>query len=508
MSVDYESDNLHRVVSLSKILFLSFNLELGRYLLFPSLVGDDSFKHSVWAQLTMESGQVPIGTQYSTFPGFHIEAATLGIVSALPTIKITLFSTSGLLSIVSLLVIFKLARVFLGVRGSLLATLLASSTTWLIESRFEILPYLTGLGLFPFIIYFTITKDWLRFRGLVIAVLFVSLVITHTLSPAVTLFCMSIILLASRFVTPRREKRFRILLLVALALICYWFLATTFSVFVVQNLVDTLTHATALAFPLHFLSWADSDFSMLGTYVVYWFTIIGCLSYLSKQGRTAQRVSLVFSVLGLLGVSYGFMVFLSSWAIVPDRWFPYALTLAVIPSSYGILSLAKLSNQKPRVFLTCILILVLTFFSIVSPLANDDSNLLTRPVTRFSLTSSELQSATYLDHVRSDVITTDFYYAENIFNQTLNRGNLLQKDLKELDTDMLNGSKPIDGMVIIRTSAFTIPVRVLTGGTYAKGVYSPYFYIARTYDHSFEEEVVSRGNVVYDSQSVMAIVLP
>lgn len=508
MSTDYESSHSRTLLSLSKILLVSVNLELGRYSLFPSLVGDDPFKHSGWVQMTMESGRVPIGTQYSAFPGFHIEAATLGIVSALPTLKTTLFFTSGFLSIVSLLVIFKLAHVFLGVRGSLLATLFASSTTWLVQSRFEMLPYLTGLGLFPFIIYLTIAKDRLRLRGLVIAFLFGSLVITHTLSPAVTLFCMSIFFLGLRLVTPLREEQLRILLLATVMLVAYWFLASTFSVFVVQNLVETLTHATALAFPLHFLSWGESDLSMLGTYVIYWLAILGCLSYLSNRGRTPRRLSLVISVIGLLGVSYGFLVFLSSWAIVPDRWFPYALTLAVIPSSYAVLSLAKLGSRKSRVLLVCTLIVVVTFFSITSPLANDDSNFLTRPVTRFSVTSGELQSATFLNEVGNGVITTDFYYAENIFNQTLNHGQLGQDDLKEIETGMLDGSKPIDGMIIIRTSGFTVPVRLLTGGTYAKGAYSPYFYIAGTYDRSFLQELVSRGNVVYNSQSVIAIVIP
>jgi hypothetical protein len=457
--------------------------------------------------MTLESGNVPLNTPYTAFPNFHIEAAVLSMVTALPTLKTTLFFASGLLSIVSLVVIFKLARVLLDTRSSLLATLFASVTTWLVQSRVEMLPYLTGLSLFPFMLYFTITRDRLRFRGLVFFILFSSLVLTHTLSSFVTLFCMGAFLFGWRLVRPLRQGQLHTLLYSLIFLISYWLFVSTFSLFAIRNIVETLTHPTALGFPLHFLSWGESDLSWLGTYIIYWFAILGCLAYLSRKRRTAQRLGLVISVLGLFGISYGFMVVLSSWAVVPDRWFPFGLTLAVIPASYAIISLAKQSEKRSKALFICILVFVLVFFSITSSFANDDFPILTRAVTVNSLTSAELQSATLLNAIHEGPITTDGYYAQDLFNQTLNHGHLGENDLTILQTGMLEGSSPVEGLVIIRASGFLFPVTIETGGTYASGVYSPYFYVSKTYDHSFVQQMVSRGNVVYNSQSVIAIVI-
>jgi hypothetical protein len=219
-------------------------------------------------------------------------------------------------------------------------------------------------------------------------------------------------------------------------------------------------------------------------------------------------VALVLSALGVFGISYGFMVALSSWAIVPDRWFPFGLTLAAIPASYAILSLVNLGKKRPKIRFVCILVFVIAFFSITSSLANDDSPLYTRAGSISSFTSAELRSATLLSAVRVGAIVTDGYCAQNLFNQTLNHGHLGKGDLKFLQTSMLDGSVPIEGLVIIRTSGFSAPVVVGTGGTYAQGAYSPYFYVNRIYDRSFMQELISQGNVLYSSQSVVAIEVP
>jgi hypothetical protein len=112
-----------------------------------------------------------------------------------------------------------------------------------------------------------------------------------------------------------------------------------------------------------------------------------------------------------------------------------------------------------------------------------------------------------LNVIHEGPITTDGYYAQDLFNQTLNHGHLGENDLTILQTGMLEGSSPVEGLVIIRASGFLFPVTIETGGTYASGVYSPYFYVSKTYDHSFVQQMVSRGNVVYNSQSVIAIVI-
>jgi hypothetical protein len=508
VSSDYKA-NSYPILSLSKIMLISLNLEIGRYLLFPSLVGIDPFKHMSMVRLILEGGGIPEGMQYSAFPGFHIDAAALSVVAALPSPKVVLYLTSGSLSIVTLMVIFGIARVFLGVRGSLLATLCASFTTWLVQARFEMLPQLMGYSLFAYIIYLVIAKNELKFRGLLVFLLFASITVIHTLSSLVTSLCLATVVIGWRLVAPLREGQARALLFSILFLTSYWFLASGFSDFVVVMVAETLSQHSLLSFPLHFLSWVESDVSWLGTYVIYWLAIFGCLGYLSHRKRTPEKVSLVVSVVGLFGVSYIFLLVLSSYAIVPDRWFGFGLTLAVIPASYAAISLVKLGSRRSRSAILLVLVFfLLTFSSITSTFANDDSPFFGQNVMRLSFTANELQSADVLNGFYRGLIATDTYYAQAIFNQTLNNGHLTGHDLTEINTGMLNGSKPIEGLIVIRMSGFNTPVRFLTGYTYAAGVYSPYFYILGTYDRDFLQKLVSRGNVVYSSQSVIAVLIP
>ena len=503
---NYEGRSSAAPLTLSKIMLVAMNLQIGRYLLFPLFsFGIDAIFHESLTRSMLETGQIPSGTSYTAFPGFHIAGTALSLITALPSLKATLYLSCGLFGIISLALIYKLATVFLGTQRGLFATLLALSATWLVELRVEMTPQLLGFTMFLYLAYMLIGRPRKRSSAVAVFVIVASLTITHTLSSFVSLVSLAALILGRAVVATKGAKQSRLVLSCFILTASYWIYGCTFSDFVIRNFLATIGRASLLSFPLHFLSWWESDLAWLGTYAIYWLAGFGSLWYLRARRRTAQRVSLVFMLLALLSIPYVFLVFLSSWSIVPDRWYAFALALAVIPASWTTASFAR--NWKPpsKALYMFVLVLVVTFFSITSPYANDDMPLLARNVTRESFTESELRAASTLNSIHKGIINTDVLYGGVVFNWTLNDRQLTDKKLILIDVHMLAAEKAIDGVIIIRTAGFTSPVRFLTGGTYARGAYSPYFYILGTYSRDFMETQISRGNVVYNSQSVVAI---
>lgn len=503
---NYERRGSASTLTLSKIMLVAMNLQIGSYVLFPLFsFGIDSAFHDSLTRSMLQTGQIPPGTSYTAFPGFHIAGTALSLITALPSLKATLYLSCGLLGIISLALICKLATVYLGTRWGLFAGLLTSSTTWLVELRTEMTPQLLGLAMFLYLTYLLIGRPHKRSSAVAVLVIVASLTITHTLSSLISLISLAALIFGRAVVATKGAKQSRLVLSCFVLTASYWVYGSTFSDFVIRNLLATIGRASLLSFPLHFLSWWESDLAWMGTYAIYCLAAFGSLWYLRARGRTSQRVSLVFMLLAILLISYTFLIFLSSWSIVPDRWYAFALALAVIPASWTTASLARNWKEPLKGLYVFALVFVVTFFSITSPYANDDSPLLARNVTRESFTESELRAASTLNSIHKGVINTDVLYGGVVFNWTLNDRHLTDKELILIDVDMLAAEKAIHGLVIIRTTGLTSPVRFLTGGTYAGGAYSPYFYMLDTYSPDFIETQISRGNVVCNSQSVVAI---
>jgi len=510
-------------LSLLKIVSLSLGMQVGRYVLFPTIAGVDPFYHSLFTRLVAVTGRVPeiynpIGGSYVSFPGFHLSGATFSLVTGLPSGDVSLLVLGAVMNVVVLLGVFKLAQLFLEDRWSLFAALVASFASILVSSRFKVVPQLMGLTLFLYVVYLLMKGSRARENSIAIFLLVTSLAITHHLSSTVTLVSLAAIVAtwaimaeSAKVETSEYARSWRsrlyVVLFLAVLVISYWTYAAGLLTFVVTMIVETIHAASVLSFPLHFLSWWESDMTWFGTYAIYWLAISGLLSYLSRRRRTDLTVSLVSSICVLLAIAYGFLIFLSSWAIVPDSWYPFALVLTVIPASHSVRRLVGNGSGKTRLKLMVpVIVFCLASFSIVSPLANDDSPMFANKVMRESFLLSEVQAAVMLNDRHAGTIVTDMHYGECFFDLTLRR-ELSQKRLSIIEVNMLDHGEPIHGLILIRTSGYHRPVRILTGSPYARGVYSPYYYVQRTYDPSFVKRLISRGNIVYNCQSAIAVLV-
>jgi hypothetical protein len=508
---------------LPKILALALNLQLGRYFLFPTIAGIDPFVHLFFSDWVIQHGHVLSDSPYTAFPGAQIAAAMLTLVNGVP-LKLGLYLAIGFPTILTLVVVFKTAEFFLSTRASLLATLLASLSTYLAGLRVEMGPQALAFSLFVFIFYLmmreTIIGRSSRAVTAMLILFIVSITTTHTLTALITCVVVVTVPLATK-ISGSKTHLWLLALLGPVFVVSYWIFASAFFGFGVSLLLDTIRNISALGFPLHFLSSTESDLAWSGTYILYGIAILGGLAYLSRKMRNAGRVCLVLIMLTLLGISYTFFVAISSYAIIPDRWYPFALILAVIPGSDAVMRLTGRAKLAPVLMLG--LILSFAFLSITSPLVNDDVNdgltLYTRKVMRTSFTENELYSARFVNSSYRGVVSTDILYGERVFILTLNHGELISdiatnytrileapQKMTVLTTSMLSGEEPVQGLVVIRTEALSGPVEILSG-VYARGAYTPYHYVMETYPSSFVEETESTGNIVYNSASVITVLL-
>jgi hypothetical protein len=507
---------------LPKILLLALNLQLGRYYSYPTIFGIDPFAHAFYVQHLIETGHILTNTTYTTFPGAHLIVATVGLVAALSSLKLDLCVAIGFVSVIGLIVVSKTARLFVGVQGSLIATLLASLATFLVSTRVELDSQ--GLALVLFAYFF-----WMLMRSVIprskrtlilLEVLFiVSIVITHALSSLILLVVLAttaVVLVVRRNYAQPGLVHMAILGILFVA--SYWIFASQLFDYSMNLMWETIKYATPLGFPLHFLSAKESDLAWSGTYVLYSLGIIGSLSFVSQRLRSTPRLALVSCVGVLLGTSYAFLVLLSSMAIIPERWYPFAMLMLVIPASSVSASLARKGRALPILLIT--LILCFAFLSIVSPFANDQPSFMTGKVMRLSFTTNELHAVAFLNATYDGPITTDMYYGEMLFALTFSFAERpdwtfsqyqptrhCPQRLTEITTGMLAGSEPSSGLVILRMSAVDTPIRLLAGHTYAKGAYSPYYYIQGTYPLGFVQRLTSEGNVLYSSGSVIAVLV-
>ena len=119
---------------LFKILLLSANIRAGIFYNFPSIMGADAFWHAKMAQLITYTGFMPpfeISGKYFYYPIFHIFVSITQTVCQID-IKDALFCSIGLVSIISTIFIYYIAKKVAGPQIGLLAALLANVTDLII----------------------------------------------------------------------------------------------------------------------------------------------------------------------------------------------------------------------------------------------------------------------------------------------------------------------------------------------------------------------------------------
>ena len=429
-----ETKRLHTAIVLFQIIAVSVTIYAGIYYQFPGIYGVDPWGHNRLIQETANLGRIVEGmsvggdfieNSYFLFPMFHLAGTITQIVTQISTYS-SIFITVGVLISLSCLFVFLIGRELINTKVGLLAALIVALNADTIEIGTGIIPMSLGFCFFLTILYLVLRRDRKKFSdSLLLMLLSVAVILTHTLAAVVTLVAMISIFTVTR-VNKEIGKRSISYEPVSLTFIAFFGVAMlvrwmqtppgtpTFFDLRFEGFISALKLGTqlALAEPLAAtgVSYPVSLFDKSGSLLVLAFAIIGSLAHLCSKNRTGPKTALISTAVALLLVPYAFQLF-SLWNILPYRWFLFShVPLSVLAIS-GLSSVSNLiKGNAAKLGMVMLVILVVLFMMTTNSVANDESPMIFNGARRYGYTRAEITTISTLSDMGCGCPVTDRYY--------------------------------------------------------------------------------------------------
>jgi len=426
-----QDKSAHTFIALSKIIALSLITYAVIYYQFPGIYGVDPWVHTETIQETVSLGHITQGefitNGYYLFPVFHLTAAMTQILTSLSTYS-SVFASTGVFMAISCLFVFLIGRKLINTQAGLLAALIVPFTADSIERATAIIPMSLGFCFFLAILYLVFCRDEkrsLRYSVLIV-MLSVSLILTHTIAALVTLLSLMAVFAGIKWYR-QISKPAVAYVAVSLSLITFFGVAMLFrwmqnppwgSSFFAWNLGDlgeslrtgaqfvltTSPVPTNIPYLVTILN--QGEFLLLLA-----FGIVGGLMYFHARNRTSLRMGLTLVTMVLIALPYGFSLF-NLVNILPWRWLIFLYMPLAILAVQGLLGISRLIRHGLGK-LGLIMLVVLAVFCTMTTTnsdANDDSPFLYNGATRIGYTQSELTAINALSDMEVGCPKTDLYY--------------------------------------------------------------------------------------------------
>lgn len=395
---------------LLQICLLGLTIRLMPLSIIPFFFGDDPFLHESLVREIMVSGHIAEGTSYSDFPGMHTHIATTQLVANLG------FRTSSIASIVfiqnavwPIVLYITSVRLFSDPRVGLFAALLLCSSdviTW--YGMLGAFPTTFALTLLLFVVFILSKRDWQPRDFLVIMVMTILLLLSHTLTALVLVIVLLVFLvLHTRFgrqMTSNTSKNFLINTTIGSAILVfgYWIYSADFVfdrlikiVFMREGVMASFATEAGTTYAAS-ISITEYVLDLTSQFILACLAMVGLLAVYSAKslnmGRTAILIGLLFFIFGGAGQAFAL-------GFAPDRWLYYAYVFLPIGGGLGLAAIWKMRRLHVRRTLAIIVsvFVIFSFLSISDSRANNDS-----PLYSLDLTSpryimySELNAADLL----------------------------------------------------------------------------------------------------------------
>lgn len=479
---------------LFKILLLAASLRLIPQFLFPGLIGIDPWWHQMFTTKIMDFGRVPLGYGYSKMPVFHLVIALTSSITSLDY-KLSAIVSIGFLNIISLIFIFLIGRELYNYKLGLLSALIAGIADWYINAGFWIIPNTLGAAFILALIYLILKQKFkFSFKSVgLILVISATLIMTHPLSSlAMALLLMCFLLgpfLFGKICIGKYRKPIVTITfsaLFAIAMVAYWGHISG-HIFYIANAIShalrlehLITHETV--FQYRYEKYVEFLLSAIGNLIFYITSMAGIvLSFMGKK-VTEQSSALAFGGIVVTAIAFsGYMFSLSG--LYPSRWFYYSQPLMAVFAGLGLFFVTnKIKDVRKAISVVFSIMMILSFFSITSPVSNIDSPIYSQNITiRFFFHESEIRAATFVKQVYQGEISSDSHYTSCFKTVSIHD---FSKNIVEVNFNNLKG-------IIIRKYIFERPFYIRAQlGT---------FKISYDIISVFEE---TKRNRVYDSAEV------
>jgi len=426
-----EQKGSHIFIALSKIIALGLITYAVMYYQFPGIYGVDPWLHSEWIQETVSLGHITqgefISNGYYLFPVFHLSAAMTQILTSLSTYS-SVFASTGVFMAMSCLFVFLIGRKLINTQAGLLAALIVPLVADSIERATAIIPMSLGFCFFLAILYLVFCRDEkksLRYSVLIV-ILSVSLMLTHTIAALVTLLSLVAVFAGIKWYK-QISKPAMAYEAVSLSLITFFGVAmllrwmqnppwgSSFFTLQLSHLPESLQMEaqfilTTSPVPTT-IPYAVSLLNQGGYLLLLAFGIIGALIYFHARNRTGLGMALTLVAAMLIALPYAFMLF-NLENILPWRWFIFLYVPLAILAVQGLLGVSRLIRPglgKLSLIMVAVLV-ILCMMTTTNSGANDDSPFLYNGAARIGYTQSELTAIKTLSDMEVGCPKTDLYY--------------------------------------------------------------------------------------------------
>lgn len=372
---------------LLEILLIAFSLRFGLLYEFPSLYGVDPWRHSAFVEDWLGAGHISHlteyhYTEYAAFPVMHLNIMLTRIITLLNP-KDSYYLSIGLYYVVSIMFIFLLGKSLINTKIGLLAALLISINMNHISWGVLLVPASFGIGIFAVI-------SWLIFKGtsnlshnLVLIVMYVAVVFTHSLPAFITAMTLSLLYIANRVYrrlykidTEIMNIRFSLVILFWIILFAAWISATytsgqSYFESVIGPLFTTVqTELTFVGAAFEASETPLGPLNRMGFLIFISIIVIGSLSWLWYKAISNKKVAIIISIMGLAVIIFA-LPFFNISNLFTARWLPYVSILGAVVAAQGIMALSRLFSGNIMKSLGLVLILfTISMFMINSHAAN------------------------------------------------------------------------------------------------------------------------------------------
>lgn len=452
---------------LLQIFALSINMTWSEVLLYPTIIGIDTWWHQENVNLIISTGFIPTWGNYSMEPIFHLIIGITEISTGLNYQYSSILSVSFAQTVCGILMVYLISRLlFRNEKMALFSSLLlACANLWIfqniapIPSSFATIFILLVLMIMPNIRIDLIKKDLLLF-------LFIfALILTHP----ITSICLLIILLALYLfyrlyrMNNHMQMKFVSISFILLfgAMMLSWWAYASMQIDDLSNFIkwgftrDQFVDLSTSYLFVKIIPFVEEIYNSLSIYLFISVSFIGIFYMISKRGSNLTRI---FGFVLPLPIIIAFISQIIGTYIIEDRWWYYALILLSIPLGAALFLLINIGKKsRLRDIATFLLIILLAFILIVNPKGSMDNNSLSpNSDVRYTMTLSEMQSLITIHNLYNGSIGGDGYYNDTVMKWTGIGGTSIDSGLLIKDFTDYSGS-----VILVRNEIVENPFKLL-----------------------------------------------
>lgn len=462
--------------ALLKILLLVLNLTWIPHLLAAGLIGMDPWGHFEFTTLIASTGHIPEGYPYTHLPVMHLGISSVMLLTSFGY-KLSAMIFFTFCQLTGLVFLYLLGGFIHSDKTGLMAALVLGICDGFLRQGIVIIAMGLAMCLWPVILYLVFKSLEMRSRTfkIIVIIFLVTLILTHT----VAAFGMALLFLIFwlGFQIYNRTGN-SVIITVSLSLTCFfwvgllgWWMYVSGHIEELSKLIEWGFSETywparrSIAGVVNYLSAVPAReilLNKLGYAIFTFFSVSGCLYFLSKKGRNSFAFVIVTGAGVLFSMGYFTRV---TGVLLPERWCFFAQILESIPCAVGILAFcASLRFFPARLTAVLLTVATLTFFMITNPTVNYDSPVYARNTTvRYFLTGNELASLNtiianwqHADRAVGIDATLEYYIRHNAHLPVV----LITKELGDGDFSNLRGRSVL---IIIREELLKRPFFGYTG---------------------------------------------